>query len=477
MAPPQTHHRSRFMIANFHLANQRRASGFQSRVAGTRVVILATAVVLLGAISPAGWPIGTLGVQRATADSGLDLLSQFDQQRVAACYPVNDSRQVSEIGKLLFRLQAASKEDLASRAGPLTETSQTGDITTVTGQITAIKRYKLPAEIAPYIEMEQFDQYELASDESAAQAIKQLVFAAPIQAKVSKGDSFSADAMLIHSSPDVKVFAARSFTWTPSKPDNVGWQMLSQQGVDLSLLSEIQQIGAKPLTAKDADLFYNMISAADAISAEEPTAPAATDLADLLKSPKDFSGHWIRMPVSAVRITKVMIDSATRRQELGQDYYYQIDSVSDLGKVVVQIPRPKGDPIKLSGRYPVSIVSKTLPEFLQKEVGEGRTVSTLDSPAFVNAFFYRLWSFDNQFMTEQAAGQQVAPLLIAAKIDPRPSPKVNKDSVNALGYFMFSMVLLIVIGTVFWTWTNQRKDKRIRERLEKDTTIEIPSES
>ena len=475
------------MIANIRLSSQ-----VKSLIASTRLMFLVTASILLGAISPWSSPDGSLldcplledllpehllGPQLAAADSGLDLLSQFDQQRVADCYPVNNSDQVSEIGKLLFRLQAASKEDFTKRSAPLTTTSQSGDITSVTGQISAIKRYKIPAEIAPYIEMDQFDQYELAADASSDPSIKQLVFAAPIKAKVSKGDRFSADAMLIHSTADVKVFAARSFTWTPHKPDNVGWQMLSQQGVDLSLLSEIQQIGAKPLTAKDADLFYNMIRAADAVATEQPAAPAITELAELLKSPKELSGHWIRMPVSVVRITKVMIDSAARRDEMGQDCYYQIDSVSDLGKVVVQIPRPKGDPIKLSGRYPVSIVSKTLPEFLKADVDEGRTVTTLDSPAFVNAFFYRLWSFDNQFMTEQAAGKQVAPLLIASKMDPRPSPKVNKDSVNALGYFMFSMVLLIVIGTVFWTWTNQRKDKRVRDRLEKETKIEIPSES
>ncbi|WP_145390141.1 hypothetical protein [Stieleria neptunia] len=412
---------------------------------------------------------------QSPAQSAIDLLSGFDAQRIEACYPVSDSNVAGEMSRLLFRMRKSDEDALASRsAGSITDPTvaaelTTGDAVEVEGTIEAVRQYSVPESLTEFLELETFQELVLAlpdSEDSIA------VFAPSLVGKISEGDRVKANAIVIDASSAEQVFAAGRVAWFPAMAESVGWKLLARQGVDLSRIAEAASRNRRSLEAADGDAFYSMLAAAKNLNTDpfDPATspdPLAIEPVELLQSPQDYHGQWIRMNASTVRITRISVSDPARRAQLGQDHYYQVDASGDLGNTIIQLARSEddpGEPIRMSGSYPVSLVAASLPSFLIEQLGDNDAVVTmLSHPVAIEGFFYRLWSYKNEFMTREGGGKQVGPLIVVSAWQSMAPPASDDGQVQVIGYALAVGIAVAILATIWWTRRNAKEDAKARE--------------
>ncbi len=190
-----------------------------------------------------------------------------------------------------------------------------------------------------------------------------------------------------------------------------------------SALADVSTRNREPLMPEDADAFYPMLAAARPLASRKPTNQSTPNHSICCENRTKFGGDWLTMRVNTVSVTRVSVTEPFRQQQLGSDHYFQIDAMGDLGDVVMQIerkPGEAGEPIRFENTYPVSLVSLTLPEFLTHQIrqqeGGDAAVSMIAVPIRVNGFFFRLWSYESDFMDRLGGGDQFGPLLVVAHI-------------------------------------------------------------
>jgi hypothetical protein len=427
---------------------------------------------------------GLLRFEAASAASGLDLLSGFDGRRLAACYPVRDSASAGEMAKLLFRLGKADPAVIASRAQSAAEANvdqpEVGDVVEVSGTIVAIRQYKVPETLTEFLNLETFQEIVLAS-ESSQRVLS--VFAPPLIGKVSKGDWVRANAIVLRGDDPSRAFSAGRVEWIPAAAESTGWRLLARQGVDLARVAEAGSRNRQALQSSDGDAFYSMLAAAKDLdttpldNGQTLPPPIDVDAIELLQSPGDYIGQWIRIVASTVRITRVNVNDPQRREQLGQNHYFQVDASGDLGRTIVQLERGEGEdgePILMSGSYPVSLVAASLPDFLESRlVDQDAVVSLISQPVSIDGFFYRLWSYRNEFMSRAGGGKQVGPLIVVSRWRSNALPKQAGDGIAFIGYALAAGIFSAIFGTIWWTRRNAREDARVQEQSRGETTIDL----
>ena len=412
----------------------------------------------------------------AFAEDALDLLSGFDQQRIAACFPVDDQTAAGEMSRLLFRLRRLQGEALASRVDLTDQGDAVGEVIRVSGTIAAIRQYKVPQDLVEFLDLEVFQELVL---EQTPDKRSISLFAPPLAGAVSKGDRIRADAVLVAQDESSIRCASGKAAWMPVSTPSVGWSLLASQDVDMSLIADIATRSRTTLQPADSDAFFAILAAAKALSSGGVEAAAAKRVnpTDLLREDPRLHGEWIRLDVSTVRVTRVEVTNADRQHQLGQDHYFQIDASGDLGKTIVQLKRPDGDlgePIKIGGRYPVSLVAAKLPEFLQNRTKGDRSVVTMvDHPVAIDGFFYRLWSYENEFMAREGGDKQIGPLIIVSRWQSRLPANKHSQGFAMLGYVMAAAIATAIIAIFLWTRRNEAEDARLRRKRQDATIIEI----
>lgn len=441
-----------------------------------QILLSASALLVLG-IPLAG---------KAPAESALDLLSGYDAQRLATTHPIADSRAAGEMAKLLFRLRKADEKAIASRVEPLGDDTVDGDVVEVSGTISLIRQYKVPESLIEFLDLEVFQEVVLTDSQND---MTLSIFAPPLTSKVSKGDFIRGNAIVLDTQSSQGVFAAGQLTWIPTSAESVGWKLLADHGVDLSRVAELGSRNRRSLQAADGDAFYQILAAAKQIDQSEDAnqidgvgflpSPQVVDPVSLLKSPQDYYGQWIRIKSSTVRITRVRVTNATRAQQIGQDYYYQVDASGDLGKTIIHLERGKGDsgaPILISGSYPISLVATELPSFLSDRLKDkDAVVSMISYPVSIDGFFFRLWSYKNEFMARERAGKQVGPLIVVSSWRSREQSEDAGGTIEIIGYGLALSIFAAIIGTVIWTRRNAKQDAKVRESHQQGTKIDLPS--
>lgn len=423
---------------------------------------------------------GVLTSTVARAESAIDLLSGFDEARISASYPIKDSVAAGEMAKLLFRLRKADASVIKDRSALTLSTRRVGDVVRVEGSVSLIRQYNVPEALIEFLELETFQELVLqaaGSDETTS------IFAPPLVGRVSKGDLIRADAISLGDQEAAMVFAAGHVEWIPATAESVGWRLLAREGVDLSRIAEAASRNRRPLEAADGDAFYSMLAAAKKLDTGQPDQsqplppPDPVEPVALLEHPGDYHGQWIRIKSTTVRITRVTVTDPARREQLGQDHYFQVDASGDLGNVIVQLERGTGDaedPIRMSGSYPVSLVSTELPSFLQQPLdAQNAVVSMISHPVSADGFFYRLWSYENEFMTREGGGKQVGPLIMVSHWRSMASPQQQGGGVEFIGYALAAGIFAAILGTIVWTRRNAREDAKVRESTRNPTTIDL----
>lgn len=424
---------------------------------------------------------GFLGFAEARSDSAIDLLSGFDESRIESAFPLGDGTAVGELAKMVYRLKTIRDDSLRDRLSAEADL-QLGDAVQLTGELVRARRVSVPDELVEFLEFKDLFLIDVTNEEGLT---RQLVCPSfPRDAKPGDGITALGVVLELATTGGWNAMAASRVQWSPRSTSEQGWQLLSDAGFDVALLAGIQQRSRQPLVAQDADAFYSMLAAAQQVGkrAGNPT-PASLQSVELLSRPEGLTGRWLSLVMETVQITRIAVTDPARQDQLGQDHYYQIDAVVDLGEVIVKIERPdpsSGPPAVFENRYPVSVVAAEIPTFLKDRIrsqqGGEAVVSEHRSLIAVDGFFYRLWSYESEFMNQNGGGDQFGPLLIAAKINDRTPSTDDPIGVRVIGWVAaFGVVAAILF---FWTWSRlvasrDRDARRIRRQREADQ-VQLP---
>ena len=485
-------------------------------LAGKHLGLLSASVVLFLLLAASGV---------ANAQSALDLLGGFDRQRIESITAEPGPPDPEELAKLIYGIRKV-QSTLPSRLGddpsrPAEDAARAwdgvGEIVAIVGAIASSESIPLPAQLAAVLEFDAIVRIRLrpdglrgddpqAAEQQAAEqqgeqeagmdaSLPRVVYTLRLPSEAAVGDRVRGVGVVVRpatSSPGESnppdrllppIAATSDLAWFPANPTRTGWAMLSAAGFDLGLLSEVASRDRKPLMSEDADAFYSLLAAAKAIDQGDFQAAPMPEMVkpiELLKHSQQHFGEWIRMPVETVRVTRISLADArpSRRKQLGQDHYFQIDAIGDLGNVQIQIQQPSsdGEPLVFEDRFPISIATAELPAFLREEMrrraGPGAVVATVRVPIRVDGFFYRLWSYESNLSSRRGGGEQFGPLVIGARLTRRGPSGPDPAGVSIIGWVAAAGVLGGILLILIWSRAAGKRDRQAR-RGRRDS---LPSE-
>jgi len=405
----------------------------------------------------------------AIANQAIDRLSGFDADRVttAASWVDNpaDMGQIAEVAKLVYQVNRAAGTFslLSNNASPLSSSSVVGEVVRIRGRVTKIDRIAVPATLAEVLEFSALYRVEVQAEEPAKSLV---IIASRVPRAWTQKDSpanlgfaTAATGVLSRSATATTptVIVAESLAWLAG-PEAAGavptdWLLLSERGFDLSLFDGVKDRNRQPLKTDDAAAFYSLLRIADEFDGTQASIQPATESADkMLRDSVSLVGRYVRVPLQTVRVTKVMVTQPGSRERLGGDHYWQIDAIGDLGNTIIKIERSAGDEgVTFENRYPVSVVAKRLPEFLTRQInaaagGTEIDVAMVATQVVVDGFFFRLWSYDSDFMDRNGGGKQFGPLLIASQMVDAEPPPGDTIGVSRLGWYVAGVMILGIFG-------------------------------
>ena len=452
--------------------------------------------------------------------SVVDRLSGFDADRIAAVsdwlQAPADSERLGEAAKLLFQVNRLARTSLAPPpAGPAPQDAPdlplaVGDAVAIRGTAVALASAPLPAELAEVLELERIFRVEVRTSYPSAGAapaptagptIYVLTTSVPAPwlaqwAQMQRLDQpTAATGVVLHADAQGRpqVLAAPAMSWFPAAGSSADapsltrdWALLASQGFDVSLLGQVRSLHREPLLAADQQAFYGMLRAASRL-AEEPTpAPLEADAAALLRDAEESIGRYVRLDCQSVRLTRIAITTPELQTAVGADHYWQLDAQGDLGNVVIQIESAEAnaEPAMFHNRYPVSIVTLRLPDFLRQLVAADAAVeahqsnvSLVSRQLRVEGFFYRLWSYDSDYMSQHGGGKQFGPLLMATRIVDIEPPPGDRAGVGRIGRVAAASVVVMLLATGIWMYVTGRQDAAARQRrLAQPETLAWPGD-
>lgn len=374
------------------------------------------------------------------------------------------------------------------------------------GRVTRVDAVRVPTELAELIELDKLYRLTVAAEIDAeidAEQRPTLVLAAEVPeiwAKAGKSldESVEITGMTTGASDDRIVVFAKRVRWMIGEGGDgagiwpAGWQLLGMRGFDCGLLGAVAKRSRGPLVAEDNQAFYGMLAAAarvdtagDAgsgepgeLSGSSLPQPRRILMPELLRENRELVGHWLRLNLETARVSRIIVTDPKWRKQLNSDSYWQIDGFGDLDRVRIELEGKSENGAKgnlvFENRFPVSVAIVRLPDWLRQKVdaaagGAGRVdVSMATEPVTIDAFFYRLWSYESEFATSRG-GRQVAPLLIAADIDSRAAGlAATAGQVQSLGWIL----AVVVIGSILLTsgvlWRVGRRDAAVKAKRRRE---------
>lgn len=261
------------------------------------------------------------------------------------------------------------------------------------------------------------------------------------------------------------IFAAARIAWFPDREDkklgvtaDVAW--LGELGMDVGLLETVRRLNRRKLTAEDSDSFYQLLSAVGRAKAKEMQrrAPDEFKLTSLLQNPQRHHGRLMVVEGNARKVTRISIDEADIQSRFGIDHYYQIDVLVPLHNQHIRLGKDTKDKQapRFTSSFPVTICVRRLPDNLKKIVAESE--DNLNERIRVPVFFYKIWTYTSQFITEHDRGnQQVSPMLIGLE----PQLVSTETHSNPYLSIVTGLIFAAALVGIWWgIWRYNRADKQ-----------------
>ncbi|MEM6691685.1 MAG: hypothetical protein AAF664_19805 [Planctomycetota bacterium] len=410
-----------------------------------------------------------IDVQPETPARFIDKIPGFNQERLENAFPVTGDG--AELCKLLYRL---SRSTTPLNLPNIEDDPAVGDAVAIEGIVSNANRVKVPEELAEFLDSSTFQWITLASNIS--------VFVMGTSVDAMPGDQLRANGIrLPNNANGSSAIAAIQIQTTPKLIKDHDHRWLANHGFAISDLQSLRDLNGKTLRDRDADPFFSILSLSNQTDTPEtlpPPSPQTVTAFELLREPESWTGKRVKLDAEVVRIQRVAIESIRRQQEIGDDHYYQIDAMTSLGDnrvVKLNLGEKKAsndaaqeepesdvdDEVQFNDRYPLSIVAKSLPPFIESslETTDPGGMLRVRLPVQIEGWFYRLWRYDSALSDRYQSAKQTSPLIMASLWKDQRIRSSDPLGVRWIGYLAAMGVLSSMTGVVIWTTLNRRADR------------------
>ena len=400
----------------------------------------------------------------------LTLLPGFDRQRLADILQKNQS---DDLAKLLARMKRVSTNSWRARAKEFSRNHenpanapeegrefQVGDLVAIDGKVDSIARMPVKESLREFVEMDNVFVLRIRHETEPLRTV--LTDSMPVELKVGDG----VDAVGVALGPDH--LAATAWRWTPQSIGQRGHRLLAEGGFDLRGLESLRRRNRQPLRAADREAFYQWLfpiaesaRRAEDHSRSEPdqASERLRDPVVLLRQPDRWIGRRFEMPLETVQVTKVFVPESAKTNESIGDSYFQIDAFAwlvDSEVIIKPAAGQSGDPVVFQNRFPVSVVTRSVPAAIDPGNDFQRSVR---ESIVVDGWLFRLWSYDTE-ATDNTDAKQFGPLIVAIEVETAAAVGRDPAGVRGLGYFAAAGVSLGILGAVGLAWSYRRSDRR-----------------
>ncbi len=251
-------------------------------------------------------------------------------------------------------------------------------------------------------------------------------------------------------SAPLPVFVADRLAWYPNRVSavvNAAHVRLARHGVDIGLIDHIRQNNTKRLGNKDAEAFFQFISAVENMDvAVENASNVKLGFAKLMRNANSNFGHYARVHGVVRTCSVIPIQHADIRERLGINKYYQLMLFPDLDGAKVVIENKDGKQLDYR-KFPVTICCTELPSGLKPQDMERKQFE-------IEGYFFRFWKYQSDKTDAANATGQVSPLIITKSATPIESKG------NQLNFILTFFVISLIVGTAILLWVYRVADKR-----------------
>lgn len=265
---------------------------------------------------------------------------------------------------------------------------------------------------------------------------------------------------------DETIFIAAHLRWRgtiphPSSPEiSELWRALAESGWDLQQVDVIRRFQKKNLSESEANPFYSLL---DYCRVYEPPAIPSLTMTDLIAHPDQHLVAEVRLTLDTYRISKVQIAEGAHSTAYPFDHYFQIDGMASLDRAKIRFIQPTNpeQPVVFEGRFPVSLVTAQIPDWLQAPRQSIPTSWEMRKSISVSGIYYRFWEYASGRVDKQSdLLPQISPLIFAQTLKPipPPSPTTVQEQLLWFGSIIGGCLLITLVAM---RWTRRKKSNRL----------------
>jgi hypothetical protein len=253
----------------------------------------------------------------------------------------------------------------------------------------------------------------------------------------------------------------------PSIPET--WRWLAQQDWDLAQVDLFRPLQKQALQASESGALYSLMANVARSGPRSDLATASTvPITRLLSAPERFTLQMLSSQVHVIRVSRVAVADFNWRELLGQDHYYEIDGIADVGNVNIDVhfdSQPGQTPLRFEGQFPVTLVCRDIPECLARSTASDRSRDATQAQVWfprrdvlAKGLFYRLWSYGTSETSLQGShARQFGPLAIAVQVESMPDPKAVTQSMRRQLDLLVGILSAIGAATGLGVWLYRQK--------------------
>lgn len=336
--------------------------------------------------------------------------------------------------------------------------------------------------LVPSEDRDATDSPTAGPTDSAARRIPSVVLCASLAWQYAKSPADSPDSVL-------------------APPLPLGWKTLLEHSWDLSWIDLLESLHGQPMTSRESAAFYAMLAASSHSATQPlPTQPksntpplsmmTAIQRSEASKRKKGAVpdsercvGYRVNSSVTVRRVQRIEVTDPKLIAWLGSNAYFQIDGLADIGRNRIEIKYgPDTEPVVFQSEFPVTLVSKHVPEWLLIESGDadpsGSQVWYPRIRAEVEGWFYRIWKYKTPQIsaaTDDTQSQQ-GPMLVVDQIKlatVAPNPELQS---NAISWTSVATTLLGLVAIAWFAYRMQLNSSS-HKKLQKHSFRKSPTDS
>ncbi len=240
---------------------------------------------------------------------------------------------------------------------------------------------------------------------------------------------------------------------------------LGAAGWDLANFDVVLQHNQKSISRDESDGFFSLIR----IASEQTMLASTSQLdrpLDVLRDTSQSIGKQVHWRVRIVSGTLVQVEDPKQQQLLGSDSYIQYDGFVDIGSDRIRFRTDaSGAPAQIvdfQGEFPITIIgSSDAPFTPSASIKHAERSWRVDHFAELQGIFYRMWSYQSELVeAHNSAARQIAPLVIATRIDAIAAPSRADD--NTVGWFGWALCVSTVVILAAMLVLVFSKERRLR---------------